>query len=90
MHLDLEDIQNNEVNYKSRLLEWSQKERHNVEFKHVGMKGEGNDRLYVIQIIVDDKEYGQAADFSIKGAEQLAAEKTWHMMEEESQDTEKQ
>lgn len=90
IHLDLEDIQNNEVNYKSRLLEWSQKEKHNVEFKHVGMKGDGGDKLYVIQIVIDDKEYGKAADYSIKGAEQLAAEKTWHMMEEESQNTEKQ
>ena len=90
MHLDIDDIEKNDVNYKSKLLEWSQKEKHHVEFKHVGTQGDGFDRLYVIQVLVDNKEYGKAVDYSIKGAEQLAAEKTWHQMEEESQDTEKQ
>ena len=90
IHLDLDDLEKNDVNYKSKLLEWSQKEKHRIEFRHVGTQGDGFDRLYVIQVMVDGKEYGKASDFSIKGAEQLAAEKTWHIMEEESQDTEKQ
>ena len=86
IHLDIDDIEKNDVNYKSKILEWAQKERHQVEFKHIGTKGEGFEKLYVIQVIIDNKEYGQASDFSIKGAEQLAAEKTWHQMEEESQE----
>ena len=86
IHLDLDNIEKNEVNFKSKLLEWSQKAKHNVEFKHIGTKGDGFDKLYIIQVVIDDKAYGQAVDFSIKGAEQLAAEKTWHQMEEESQD----
>ena len=90
IHLDLDDIEKNDVNYKSKLLEWSQKEKHRVEFKHAGTQGDGFDRLYVIQVLIDGKEYGKSSDFSIKGAEQLAAEKTWHIMEKESQDTEKQ
>lgn len=85
MHLDIDDIEKNDVNYKSKLLEWSQKEKHHVEFRHVGVKGEGFEKQYVIQVLIDEKEYGQSVDFSIKGAEQLAAEKTWHQMEEESQ-----
>lgn len=85
IHLDIDDIEKNDINFKSKLLEWSQKEKHNVEFKHVGTKGEGFDKMYVIQVTIDGTEYGQAVDFSIKGAEQLAAEKTWHQMEEESQ-----
>ena len=90
IHLDLDNIEKNDINYKSRLLEWSQKEKHRVEFKHAGTKGDGFDKLYVIQVVIDDKEYCKAADYSIKGAEQLAAEKTWHQMEEEAQDIEKQ
>ena len=68
------------MNYKSRLLEWAQKEKHQINFKQIGVKGNGYDKLYVIQILIDDKEYAQATDHSIKGAEQLAAEKTWQMM----------
>ena len=87
MHLDIEEIEKNDVNYKSKLLEWSQKEKHSVEFRHIGTKGEGFDKMYVIRVFIDEKEYGQAVDFSIKGAEQLAAEKTWHAMEEENQES---
>ena len=86
MHLDIDDIEKNDVNYKSKLLEWSQKEKHHVEFIHLGVKDEGFKKMYVIQVIIDGTEYGQSVDFSIKGAEQLAAEKTWHQMEEGSQD----
>lgn len=79
-HIDLEELEKNESNYKSRLLEWAQKEKHQVNFKQLPSKGSGYQRLYVIQVVIDDKEYGQASDYSIKGAEQLAAEKTWNMM----------
>lgn len=79
-HIDLEELEKSESNYKSRLLEWAQKEKRQVNFKQMTTKGSGYQRLYVIQVLIDDKEYGQASDFSIKGAEQLAAEKTWNMM----------
>ena len=85
IHLDIEDIEKNDINFKSRLLEWAQKEKHHLEFKLTGTKGEGFDKLYEVQVIIDEKEYGKALDYSIKGAEQLAAEKTLHMMEEEEQ-----
>lgn len=82
LHIDLDELENNETNYKSRLLEWAQRGKHRVDFKQVCVKGSGYERLYVIQVTIDDKEYGQASDHSIKGAEQLAAEKTWLMMNE--------
>lgn len=80
LHIDLSELENHETNYKSRLLEWAQKEKHNVDFKKLGLVGTGYERQYVIQIVIDEKEYGRASDYSIKGAEQLAAEKTWKMM----------
>ena len=85
MHIDLKDLENNETNYKSKLLEWAQRQKRRVVFNQVAVKGVGYDRLYHIQVTIDDKEYGKAADHSIKGAEQLAAEKTWLMMNEQAQ-----
>lgn len=82
LHIDINELEKNESNYKSKLLEWAQKEKHLVNFKQIGSKGSGFDKHYVIQVLIDDKEYGQATDYSIKGAEQLAAEKTWLMMNE--------
>lgn len=84
LHIDLDELEKNETNYKSKLLEWAQRQKRHVVFNQVGVKGAGYDRLYHIQVTIDDKEYGKAADHSIKGAEQLAAEKTWLMMNEQS------
>jgi len=86
IHLDIDDIEKNEVNFKSRLLEWSQKYKRHIEYKVVETKGESYDKLYVIQVFIDDKGYGKASDYSIKGAEQLASEKTWHVLEEDFED----
>lgn len=85
IHIDLEELEKNERNFKSKLLEWAQKEKKHVDFKQIASRGNGYERLYVIQVLIDDKEYAQASDHSIKGAEQLAAEKTWRMMETESE-----
>ncbi len=80
LHIDLSDLENNETNYKSRLLEWAQKEKQIVNFKQIGSTGNGYNRQYIIQVFINEKEYAKATDYSIKGAEQLAAEKTWRMM----------
>lgn len=82
MHIDIEELEKHDSNYKSKLLEWAQREKRHVVFNQVDVKGFGYDKLYYIQVTIDDKEFGKAADHSIKGAEQLAAEKTWQMMNE--------
>ena len=83
VHIDLQELERDERNYKSRLLEWAQKEKHSVSFKQITSKGTGYDKLYVVQVVIDEREYEQASDYSIKGAEQLAAEKTWNFMRKE-------
>ena len=77
VHIDLEMLEKNDTNFKSRLIEWGQKEKHQVEFSVVGEKGEGYNRIYIVEIRIDGTIYGQGTDFSIKGAEQQASEKTW-------------
>lgn len=83
LHVDLDEIQQKEVNYKSRLLEWSQKQRKHTCFNLLNGNGTYHHKLYIVQVTINDKEYGQASHISIKGAEQLAAEKTWNMLVEE-------
>lgn len=80
IHLDMERIQNEELNYKSRMIEWGQKERHEVEFRMVEEKGNGHSKQYVVELFIDGKSYGSAKDFSIKGAEKLIAEKGWNQL----------
>ena len=84
VHIDLEQLEQTDVNFKSKLLEWAQKEKHHLQFKLLNdATGNRKERLYQVVTVIDEKEYAQGADFSIKGAEQLAAEKTWNMLVEQ-------
>ncbi|MBR1514267.1 MAG: ribonuclease III [Bacteroidales bacterium] len=86
VHVDLDEMQHTEVNFKSKLLEWSQKRKKKLEFRLLDEKGEAHRKQYHVQIFIDETPYADAVDRSIRGAEQLAAEKTYHaLMEKENQ-----
>ncbi|MFW6020386.1 MAG: ribonuclease III [Bacteroidales bacterium] len=78
VHMDLDELVEKEVNYKSKLIEWAQKEKKEIEFKVINEKGSGNMKQYVSKVFIDGVPYEEGCDFSIKGAEKLAAEKTFH------------
>ena len=80
VHLDLEQLQSTDVNFKSKLLEWSQKKRKILVFQQLEEIGEGHKKQFHVQIVIDGKPYADAFDRSIRGAEQLAAEKTCNML----------
>jgi ribonuclease-3 len=74
LHLDIRDIESTETNFKSRILEYSQREKKNLEFKVVDEIGEGYKKQYLVEIHIDGELISTGRDFSIKGAEQRAAE----------------
>ncbi|MHC1706492.1 MAG: ribonuclease III [Bacteroidales bacterium] len=74
-HFDLEELETTDSNFKSKLLEWSQKEKVTIEFAVVNENGSGHKKQYVVEVLLDGKSISKAVDFSIKGAEQFAAEK---------------
>lgn len=76
VHLDIDALEKQDLNFKSRLIEWSQKEKKQVEYKVVEEVSKGFKKQYVVQVLIDGKAYGKAQDHSIKGAEQRASEKT--------------
>ena len=76
VHLDIDALEKQDLNFKSRLIEWSQREKKIVEYQVVEELGEGFKKQYVIQVLIDGKAHGKAQDHSIKGAEQRASEKT--------------
>lgn len=49
-YIDLDNVAQKEVNFKSKLLEWSQKNRININFKDVACEGEGKGFKTVITI----------------------------------------
>ncbi|MDD4374368.1 MAG: ribonuclease III [Bacteroidales bacterium] len=82
LHIDLENLEKNDYNFKSKLIEWAQKEKQQLDFKMTGETGEGYEKMYVVEVVIKEKIISTAKDFSIKGAEQLAAEKAWNFMSE--------
>ena len=76
VHIDIEQLEQTESNFKKKLLEWSQKNHKSLVFKLMEEIGEKQKKQYRVKAYIDDKGYAEAIDRSIRGAEQLAAEKT--------------
>lgn len=80
VHIDLEQLMETETNFKSKILEWTQKQRKNLEFRLLEEIKKENRNIYHVQVFIDGKGYAEAIDYSVKGAEQLASEKTLQML----------
>jgi ribonuclease-3 len=63
-----------DLDYKSRLHEWSQKYKRILEFKVVSHRNSGGSSHYRVAVLIDDKEYGTGEGGSKKSAEQKAAQ----------------
>lgn len=79
-YFDINELVNQEWNFKSLMIEWAQKEKKQLTFSVVDETGTGYRKQYIIEILVDNVPVGRGQDFSIKGAEQNAAEKAWNKM----------
>lgn len=80
VHIDIDELQNTDVNFKSKLLEWAQKHKKHLEFRVLEEIGDGHKKEFHVQVFIDDQPFGDATFRSIRGAEQLAAEKTYNML----------
>ncbi len=81
IHLDIDELEIQIVNYKSRLVEWGQKEKKSVDFKVIEEIGEGYKKQFLVRIFVEGEVVESGQDFSIKGAEQIAAEKAFSKLQ---------
>ncbi len=73
-HLNIDNLLNSETDYKSRLIEWSQKEHLAIEFRTRNDKDSTSLRpLFYSKVIVGGVEVGHGIGESKKEAEQRAA-----------------
>ena len=85
LHIYLDELLAIDLNFKSRLLEWVQREKKILEFKVVDEVGTGYNKQYIVESLIDRVVFGRGQDFSIKAAEQQAAEKALnHIAQKES------
>ncbi len=84
-HLDLDDLVSREVNFKSKLIEWAQKEKCELEFELAGeTENHKRVKIYQVNLLIDKKLVAQGSDFSIKKAEQNAAAQAWEKINQEN------
>lgn len=74
-HIDIEEIEQQDKNFKSKLINWSQRERKIVEFELLEEVDNGGKKLLRVRVLIDGVEKARGEDFSKKRAEQIAAEK---------------
>jgi ribonuclease-3 len=64
-----------ETNFKSKLIEWCQREGKEFAFEPLANDAGESDKLFSIQALVDGEAVGLGRDFNKKNAEKMAAEK---------------
>ncbi|MBR3829987.1 MAG: ribonuclease III [Muribaculaceae bacterium] len=80
VYMDIDNLAHSDWNFKSKLIDWGQKERKKVSFEVVQVINKGPRKQYETRVLIDGVPHESAIDFSIKAAEQLAAEKTYKKM----------
>ncbi len=83
-YFNINELVTQEVNFKSRIIEWAQKEKKQLIFSVVEETGSGYKKQYIIEILIDNVPVSRGQDFYIKGAEQNAAEKAWNKLTKEN------
>lgn len=73
-HLDIDELMTHEINFKSKIIEWAQKEKKTLDFLVIKEEDRGKKgKVYTVELVIEDKPNGRGQDFSIKKAEQRAA-----------------
>lgn len=79
-HFDLKEIEKEDRDGKSRLLEWGQKRRKRVEFVIKEEGGRGRGKVYVAEVHINGEVKGTGKGTSKKVAEQEAAQSAFGKM----------
>lgn len=76
-HEKLEKLAEKETDFKSKLIEWTQKEKKVIHFEVQEDNSKKGQRLYQAQVLIDGDAYGIGTASSKKKAEQRAAGDAW-------------
>lgn len=84
-YINLDKISRKEVNFKSKLIEWSQKNKFEIEFRLIGQSlDESQNPIFKTQILVENISGGTGKGYSKKESQQEAAHATMTMIKKDS------
>ncbi len=75
-YVDLHQVLEQEIDFKSALLIWGQKNKLGITFKILQDAAKENDYQYISQVVINEKEWGRGKGQSKKEAEQQASQET--------------
>jgi len=76
-HIDIEEVIQTETDFKSRVLEWCQKEKWSFDFKLTESESQ-NEKHYTAELYINNESKGKGTAFTKKKAEQLASEEFYN------------
>lgn len=79
-HFDIDEIIQNNLNFKSILIEWAQKENKNIKFLIIKELGSTHNKEFTAEVLLDDQAVSRGTGSSKKKAEQSAAEKACEIL----------
>ena len=85
-YLDIDKISRKEVNFKSKLIEWSQKNKFQIEFNLVNQSLDDElNPIFNTQILVENVPAGTGKGYSKKESQQEAAHETLRKIKSDPQ-----
>ncbi len=86
-HISLADVINSETDFKSRLIEWAQKQHHTIEFStNYDNSSTSHHPLFFSKVLISGVEVGHGTGESKKEAEQRAAQSVSEGVSDEASD----
>jgi ribonuclease III len=79
-HFDLTEVVSVNSNYKSMLIEWSQRENKKLNFVIAEERGKRHNKEFTAQVLVNDEAFSTGIGMSKKKAEQAAAREACELL----------
>jgi ribonuclease-3 len=80
LHLDLTQLLDKEIDFKSKLFIWCQRNKLELHFQVLREEHKGGHWEYEVEVLVNNQKYGKGIGESKKSAEQIASKETLSLM----------
>lgn len=81
IHIDMEEVETKEIDFKSKFIEWVQREKKEYRFEVVQDGSGSADKQFILQLVVDNEVVSSAEHVSKRKAEQLVSEQACILLE---------
>lgn len=84
-HVDLDELERQELNFKSRLINLAQRNRQSIVYDAREEIGSNGSKRYHVTLFINEKPVAEGIGLSKKAAEQVASEQAWTLLNSDMQ-----